>query len=76
MEQERKLLHMHYEDRITSELFDEEQARLRLRRQDADALIARLDLSYKDIAETLDHALEILSEDTTSTSKQTTTSAG
>ena len=62
-EQERKLLNMHYEDRITGELFDEEQARLRLRRQDAEALIARLNLSYGDIADTLDYALEILGED-------------
>jgi site-specific DNA recombinase len=35
-EQERKLLHMHYEDRITGELFDDEQTRLRHRRQDAE----------------------------------------
>lgn len=61
--QERKLLNMHYEDPITSELFDEEQARLRLRRQDTEALIARLNLSYGDIAETLDYALEIVGED-------------
>ncbi len=62
-EQERKLLNMHYEDRITSELFDDEQTRLRLRRQDAETLIARLNLSYQDIAETLDLALEIIGED-------------
>ena len=62
-EQERKLLNMHYADRITGELFDDEQARLRLRRQDAEALIARLNLSYGDIAEALDYALEIVSED-------------
>ena len=62
-EQERKLLHMHYEDRISSELFDDEQARLRLQRQDAEALIARLSLNYQDVAETLDLALEILGED-------------
>ena len=62
-EQERKLLNMHYEDRITSELFDDEQTRLRLRRQDAEALITRLNLSYQDIADTLDLALEIIGED-------------
>jgi site-specific DNA recombinase len=62
-EQERKLLTMHYEDRITSELFDDEQARLRLRRQDAEALIARLNLSYGDIAVTLDYALGIVGDD-------------
>jgi Recombinase zinc beta ribbon domain len=62
-EQERKLLNMHYEDRITDELFDDEQARLRHRRQDAETLIDRLNLSFDDITETLDLALEILSED-------------
>jgi hypothetical protein len=62
-EQERKLLHMHYEDRITSELFDDEQTRLRHRRQDAETLVARLNLGYQDIAATLDLALEIISED-------------
>jgi site-specific DNA recombinase len=62
-EQERKLLNMHYEDRITGELFDDEQTRLRHQREDAEALITRLNLSYQDIAETLALALEILGED-------------
>ena len=62
-EQERKLLNMHYEDRISSELFDDEQTRLRKRRQDAEALIARLNLGCQDITATLDLALEIISED-------------
>ena len=62
-EQERKLLNMHYEDRISGQLFDDEQARLRLQRQDAEALIARLNLRYDDVAATLDVALEILGED-------------
>ena len=54
---------MHYEDRITSELFDDEQARLRHRRQDAETLIARLNLGYQDAADTLNLALEIIGED-------------
>jgi hypothetical protein len=54
---------MHHEDRITGELFDDEQTCLRLRRQDAEALIVRLNLSYQDIADTLDLALEIIGED-------------
>jgi len=62
-EQERKLLHMHYEDRISGELFDDEQTRIRERRKDAEALIARLSVRYDDIAATLELALEILSED-------------
>jgi site-specific DNA recombinase len=62
-DQERKLLNMHYEDRISGELFDDEQARLQRERQDAEGLIARLNLRYDDIAATLDLALEILEED-------------
>jgi site-specific DNA recombinase len=62
-EEERKLLHMHYEDRISSELFDEEQTRLRRRREDAETLIASLNLRYDDVAATLDLALEIIGED-------------
>jgi site-specific DNA recombinase len=62
-EEERKLLHMHYDERISGELFDEEQTRIRQRRQDAEALIARLSVNYDDVAATLDLALEILSDD-------------
>jgi site-specific DNA recombinase len=62
-EQERKLLNMHYEDRISSELFDDEQVRLRQRRQNVETLIERLGVGYQDVAETLDLALEIISED-------------
>jgi site-specific DNA recombinase len=62
-EEERKLLHMHYEDRISGDLFDDEQARLRQRRQDAEALIVRLNLGYDDVAKTLTLALDILGED-------------
>ncbi len=62
-EEERKLLHMHYDERISGELFDEEQTRIRQRRQDAEALIARLSVNYDDVAATLDLALEILNDD-------------
>jgi site-specific DNA recombinase len=62
-EQERKLLNMHYEDRISGDLFDDEQKRLKGERQAAQALIERLNLSYQDIADTLDLALEIIGED-------------
>jgi site-specific DNA recombinase len=62
-EQERKLLHMHYEERISGELFDEEQARIRERRKDAEGLIARLSVRHEDIAATLDLSLEILCDD-------------
>ena len=54
---------MHYEDRISGELFDEEQARIRERRKDAEGLIARLSVRHDDIAATLDLALEILCDD-------------
>jgi hypothetical protein len=62
-EQERKLLHMHYEERISGELFDDEQARIRERRPDAEGLIARLSGRYEDITATLELALEILGKD-------------
>jgi site-specific DNA recombinase len=62
-EQERKLLHMHYEDRITDALFDEEQKRIRRERRAAETLIERLNLGYQDIETTLDLALEIIGED-------------
>jgi hypothetical protein len=62
-QRERKLLHMHYEERISGELFDDEQAGLRRERHDTEALIARLNLRYDDIQATLDLALDILSDD-------------
>ncbi len=62
-EEERKLLQMHYQDRISGELFDEEQARIRTRRQDAEALVARLSINYDDVVATLDLALEIIGEE-------------
>jgi hypothetical protein len=54
---------MHYQDRISGELFDDEQANLRRERHDTEALIARLNLNYGDIEDTLDLALEIISDD-------------
>ena len=54
---------MHYEDRISGELFDDEQARIRERRQDAEGLIARLSVRYEDITATLELTLEILGHD-------------
>ena len=62
-ERERKLLHMHYQERISGELFDDEQANLRRERHDTEALIARLNLNYGDIEDTLDLALEIIGDD-------------
>jgi site-specific DNA recombinase len=62
-EQERKLLHMHYEDRISGELFDEEQTRIGERRKDAEGLITRLSVRHEDIVAILDLALEILCDD-------------
>jgi site-specific DNA recombinase len=62
-ERERKLLHMHYEDRISGELFDNEQASLRRECQDAEAVIARLNVSYEDVLATLELALEIINDD-------------
>jgi len=62
-ERERKLLHMHYENRVSDELFDEEQAQLRQERKEAETLIGRLSINYQDAITTLDAALIILDED-------------
>jgi site-specific DNA recombinase len=62
-ERERKLLHMHYEDRISNELFDAEQASLRRERHETETLIGKLSFNYDDAQATLDHALEITRED-------------
>jgi hypothetical protein len=62
-ERERKLLQMHYQERISDELFDDEQARLRRERFDAEALIVRLNVRYEDIAATLEMALKIMQQD-------------
>jgi site-specific DNA recombinase len=62
-ERERKPLHMHYEERISDELFDDEQAGLRRERQEPETLMGRLNLNHDDAIATLDLALEIISED-------------
>lgn len=54
---------MHYQDRISDELFDDEQNRIRERRKDAEQLIARLSIGHDDVAATLNLALEILCDD-------------
>ena len=62
-ERERKLLHMHYEERISGGLFDDEQASLRRERQETETLMGRLNLNHDDAIATLALALEIIGED-------------
>jgi site-specific DNA recombinase len=62
-ERERKLLHMHYEGRISDELFDDEQATLRRERHETETLMSRLSLNHDDAVATLDLALQIIESD-------------
>jgi site-specific DNA recombinase len=56
-EQERKLLHQHYEDRISEKLYKEEQRRIAVERESAEAILSGLSLQFDDVEETLDLAL-------------------
>lgn len=61
-EQERKLLRTYYEDRVSAELYDEEQRRIRRERQQIEAIIDRLSIEFDGVERTLDHALEIVGD--------------
>ena len=56
-QQERKLLDAHYEDRVSRELFAEEEQRIRRQRIAAEATIARLQVDDDVLLGTLDEAL-------------------
>jgi site-specific DNA recombinase len=58
-EQERKLLHRHYEDRISDKLYKEEQRRIAIERESSEAILSRLSVQFGDIEETLDLALSL-----------------
>lgn len=61
-EQERKLLRVHYDDRISPALYDEEQARIRREREQVARILERLDIEHDAIEETLDLALAIVAD--------------
>jgi hypothetical protein len=61
-EQERKLLRAYYSDRVSPELFDEEQARIKREREQAEGIVARLSLQFDDIERTLDLALTLVTD--------------
>ncbi len=61
-EQERTLLHRHYEGRVSDKLYKEEQFRIAGEREAAEAILARLSLRFDDIDETLDLALDLTND--------------
>jgi site-specific DNA recombinase len=62
-QQERKLLAAHYADEISSELFSEEQARVKRERSDTEAIVARLTVDHGDLQATLALALRLATYD-------------
>ena len=56
---ERKLLDAHYEDRISEDLFKEEEQRIRRQRGAAEATIARLETDSEQVLAMLDEALAL-----------------
>lgn len=62
--QERKLLTAHYDDKISEELFGDEQARIRKERIAAKKRIAALSVDHDEALKNLDKALDLLTEET------------
>jgi site-specific DNA recombinase len=62
--QERKLLTAHYDDKISEDLFSEEQTRIRKERITANRRIETLSVDYDKALKQLDLALALMSEDT------------
>ena len=61
-EQERTLLHRHYEGRVSDKLYKEEQFRIAGERETAEAILARLALRFDEIDATLDLALDLTND--------------
>ena len=61
-EQERTLLHRHYEGRVSDKLYKEEQFRIAGEREAAETILARLSLRFDDIEETLALALDLTND--------------
>jgi site-specific DNA recombinase len=59
LDEERKLLRKHYDDRISEELFEEEQARIRRERATAQETIDQLSADHASTLATLDVALKL-----------------
>ncbi len=62
-DEERKLLHMHYQDQVSEELFAEEQQRMRQQRKDAETIIAGLTMDADDLKINFDLALQLIGSD-------------
>jgi site-specific DNA recombinase len=61
-EQERTLLHRHYEGRVSDKLYKEEQFRIAGEREATETILARLSLSFDEIEETLALALDLTND--------------
>ena len=57
--EERKLLQAHYADRISADLFNEEQERIKRERAAAQQLLERHQLNHDELLTVLDYALEL-----------------
>jgi hypothetical protein len=56
---EKKLLHAHYDDTISSELFRDEQRQLQRERLSAEATVAQYEMNDDALVDTLDQAIEL-----------------
>jgi site-specific DNA recombinase len=59
LDEERKLLHQHYQERITEALFEDELARIRKERAGAEKTIDRLQTDYEQLLANLETALKL-----------------
>jgi site-specific DNA recombinase len=62
-EEERKLIGKHYKDEISEELFSEESARIKRKRQDTEAITARLLADYTELKKYLSMAFRLTQAD-------------
>jgi site-specific DNA recombinase len=62
-EQERKLLHKHYADNISDELFAEEQGRIRRERAASETILMRLTIDHDELQAALALALQLADRD-------------
>ena len=59
LDEERKLLHQHYQERISEALFEDELARIRKERAGAEKTIDRLQTDYEELLANLETALKL-----------------
>jgi site-specific DNA recombinase len=62
LDEERKLLHQHYQERISEALFEDELARIRKERAGAERTIDKLQTNYEQLLANLDMALKLAAD--------------